>query len=41
MKYGIYRTMTKDRKNHVILSHDDIKDMFDGINENCKIVFGS
>lgn len=28
MKYGIYRTMTKDRKNHVILSHDDIKDMY-------------
>jgi len=28
MKYGIYRTITKDRKNHVILSHDDIKDMY-------------
>jgi hypothetical protein len=28
MKYGIYRTMTKDRKNHVILSHDNIKDMY-------------
>lgn len=28
MRYGIYKTMTKDRKNHVILSHDDIKDMY-------------
>lgn len=28
MKYGIYRTITKDRKNHVILSHDNIKDMY-------------
>ena len=28
MKYAIYRTMTKDRKNHVILSHDNIKDMY-------------
>ena len=28
MKYAVYKTMTKDRKNHVILSHDDIKDMY-------------
>jgi hypothetical protein len=28
MRYGIYRTMYKSRKNHVILSHDDIKDMY-------------
>lgn len=28
MKYAIYRTMTKSRKNHVILSHDNIKDVY-------------
>ena len=28
MRYAVYKTMTKDRKNHVILSHDDIKDMY-------------
>lgn len=28
MKYAMYRTMSKDRKNHVILSHDDIEDTY-------------
>jgi len=28
MRYAIYRTMTKGRKNHVTLSHDNVKDMY-------------
>ena len=28
MKYAMYRTMSKDRKNHVILGHDDIEDTY-------------
>lgn len=28
VKYAVYRTMSKDRKNHVILSHDDIEDTY-------------